>query len=296
MAVSRPGKEGFVLFSVIWIAGLLAVISTTFAISARLHIKSQANLTQLQQAEALADGMIRTIGYRLAQFRSTETDVFPLPLNGMITSCALDGKAQAIIAVQDQAGLIDLNQTSPAVLAQMLGRLGIAQAEQVSEALVDFRDQDETRFDGGGEEISLVANGPGLKNAAFQSVDEMAQAIPEDLANLSELQSLFTVYSLQQGIDPSVAPQKLKALVESADDSSAEGGRLPVALSSRKAFAIDVQVRLASGVAFRRIAIATLLRLPERPFAVLEWRQGENARDERDAVPIAVPCETLGIQ
>jgi len=34
-AMSRQDRDGFVLFSVIWIAGLLAVIATTFAISTR---------------------------------------------------------------------------------------------------------------------------------------------------------------------------------------------------------------------------------------------------------------------
>ncbi|WP_162914384.1 type II secretion system protein GspK [Taklimakanibacter lacteus] len=293
MNVSRSSRDGFVLFSVIWIAGLLAVISTTFAISTRLHVKSQANLTYAYQVEVLADGMVRAIGHQLAQMRPSDTRQVLLPASGQAVSCAVDENIQAVIVLQDQAGLIDLNQTSPAVLTGVLSRLGVAQAEQVSEAIVDFRDQDETRFDGGGEEIGLVAHGPGLKNAAFQSIDEMAQAIPETLADLSELESLFTVYSLQEGIDPSVAPEKLRGLVEVSPSSAAENGRLPTTLSPRKAFAIDVKVKLASGIAFRRVAVITLLRLPERPFAILEWRQSSDVDAERPAVLISGPCATF---
>jgi type II secretory pathway component PulK len=196
IVASRDNRDGFVLFSVIWIAGLLAVIATTFAISTRLHIKSQANLTQSYQAEVEADGIARLIAYRLAQARLIDNASFSLPMDGSLVSCALANKAQAFVAVQDQAGLIDLNQTSPAALTMILKQLGAPQAELIARALVDFRDQDQTLFEGNGEEVSLVTGGPGLKNAAFQSVDEIAQAIPESMADLSDLSSLFTVYSL----------------------------------------------------------------------------------------------------
>jgi type II secretory pathway component PulK len=294
MATSRNDRDGFVLFSVIWIAGLLAVIATTFAISIRLHIKSQANLAQSYQAEVAADGIAKLIAYSLAQTRLVDNASFSLPVDGSLISCALADKAQADIALQDQGGLIDLNQTSPAVLAMILNQLGVPQAELIAEALVDFRDQDQTAFEGGGEEVSLVTGGPGLKNAAFQSVDEIAQAIPESMANLSALSSLFTVYSLQEGVDPSVAPQRLKALIGTSGSSAGGGGSIPTAFSPRTAFAIDIQVELATGVTFRRIAIVALLRLPDRPFAILEWRQGESARDEKDATPLNLPCESLG--
>ena len=190
--------------------------------------------------------------------------------------------------------MIDLNRTSPAVLKAVLSRLGVLQAEPVANAIVDFRDQDESQFGGGGEEINLVANGPGLKNAAFQSVDELAQAVPENFADLSALQSLFTVYSLQDGIDPSVAPAQLKALVETSSSSGAEGSRPLATPSPRKAFSVDVQVKLGSGVSFRRLAMITLLRLPERPFAVLEWRQGGQVGAESQAAVLGLSCAALG--
>lgn len=293
MVPSRNARDGFVLFSVIWIAGLLAVIATTFAISIRLHIKSQANLAQGYQAEAEADGIAKLIGYRLAQARLMDASSSLLPLNGRPVSCDLAGKAQASISLQDQAGLIDLNQTSPAALKTILGQLGIAQAEAIAQALVDYRDQDETVFDGSVDEVSLVTGGPGPKNEAFQSVDEIAQAIPKSMADLSELSPLLTVYSLQQGVDPSAAPPRLKAFLDASGTSPADGGRIPTALSPHKAFAVDVQVKLASGVTFRRTAIVTLLRLPERPFAILEWRQGEGILDKTQVVSLSRPCQEL---
>lgn len=296
MLANRDGKGGFVLFSVIWIAGLLAVIATTFAISTRLHIKSQANLSRSYQAEVEADGIAKLIAYRLAQTRHIDNASFVMPMDGSFVTCALDNKAQAVVALQDQAGLIDLNLTSAAALKMILNQLGAPQAELIAQALVDFRDQDQVAFEGSGEEVSLVAGGPGLKNAAYQSVGEIAQAIPDSMADLSELSSLFTVYSLQEGVDPSVAPRRLKAHLDTSGSAPAGEGRIPTALSPRKAFAIDVQVKLASGVTFRRIAVVTLLRLPDRPFAILEWRQGESAREEKDAMPLGMPCESLGSQ
>lgn len=293
MAASRRADEGFVLFSVIWIAGLIAVIATTFAIATRLHIKSQASLAQAYQAEAEADGIVRLIGARLAQARFIDGATFALPMDGSVVSCEGGNKAQVSMSLQDQAGLIDLNQTSPATLRSIIGRLGVAQAEAVARALVDYRDQDQTAFDGSGDEISLVAGGPGPKNAAFQSVDEIAQVIPESMADLSPLSSLFTVYSLQQGIDPAVAPPLLKAFVDASGMSSADNGRIPTALSPRKAFAIDVAVEPEPRVTFRRVAVVTLLRLPERPFAILEWRQGDMVRPKKSAMLSNTACKDL---
>lgn len=292
--MSRHDRDGFVLFSVIWIAGLLAVIATTFAISTRLHVKSQANLAQSYQVEVEADGIVRLIGSRLAQARLADGTSFALPMDGRMVACDLDDKAQVLVSLQDQAGLVDLNQTSPAALKAVFEKLGIQKGELIAKALVDFRDQDESAFEGSGDEVSLVPSGPGLKNAAFQSVDEIAQAVPESMADLSRISSLFTVYSLQGGVDPAVAPTQLKPLLDAAGASSLGEGHAPTAQSPRKTFAIDVQVRLASGLAFRRIAIVTLLGLPERPFAVLEWRQGERARGDKDVMPLNMACEGLG--
>jgi len=295
---SNRNDDGFVLFSVLWIAGLLAVIATTFAISTRLHIKSQANLAQAYQAEVAADGLVRLIGYRLAQAQFSTGTASPVSLDGSLVSCALNPNAvengRALISVQDQAGLIDLNQTSPRVLTEVLGRLGVAGADEVSQVIVDFRDQDESRYGGGGDEVSLVDGGPGNKNAAFQSADELAQAVPERLAKTAELAPFFTVYALQEGVDPTVAPAKLKAIVETASAPTAEGGRLPAARSPRKAFAIDVEALLPSGVVFRRLAVVSLLRLPNRPYALLEWRQAPNASDGKSAGLPSVACEAIG--
>jgi hypothetical protein len=57
--------DGFVLFSVIWIAGLIAVVASTFAISVHLHVKSEANLAGSMEAELAADGLVRLIAFDL---------------------------------------------------------------------------------------------------------------------------------------------------------------------------------------------------------------------------------------
>ena len=58
-------NDGFVLFSVIWIAGLIAVVASTFAISVHLHVKSEANLGGSMEAELAADGLVRLVAFDL---------------------------------------------------------------------------------------------------------------------------------------------------------------------------------------------------------------------------------------
>ncbi len=57
---------GFVLVSVIWIAGLLAVVATAFAITVRSHTLAGSNVVYNTRAESVADGMALLPRYRLA--------------------------------------------------------------------------------------------------------------------------------------------------------------------------------------------------------------------------------------
>ena len=54
----NSNDKGFVLVSVIWIAGLLAVLATAFRISVRSHILAGRNIVQGERARYLADGMV----------------------------------------------------------------------------------------------------------------------------------------------------------------------------------------------------------------------------------------------
>src|SRR5438067_665675 len=100
------GNEGFVLVSVIWIAGLIAIVASTFAVAVGLHVKGEANLAGSMKAEFAADGLARLIAYRLASPPVAEAGP-GMPADSEPVRCRLDGDGSAIVAVQDQGGLLD---------------------------------------------------------------------------------------------------------------------------------------------------------------------------------------------
>jgi hypothetical protein len=59
-------ESGFILVSVIWIAGLLAVMAAAFTIGIRSYTLMGRNVIQGERAQAMADGMVRLAAYELA--------------------------------------------------------------------------------------------------------------------------------------------------------------------------------------------------------------------------------------
>jgi general secretion pathway protein K len=280
----RKGEKGFVLFSVIWIAGLLAAVASTFAVAMTLYVKGQANLAGSAKAELAADGLVRSIAYELAGL--SFADGVRVPIDGRPSICR-SGARSAVIAVQDQGGLIDLNRSSLALLSHLLERTakpGVA-AHALAEA-------DDIRYGAatGGAEISLVPGAPPPKNAPFQSVDEIEQVLPASMVDVEKLKPMFTVYSRQDGIDIDTAPSILKTTL--GLDRGSERSLVPLAPSQHKTFSVDAEVLTPDGSRFRRIAMIALTRDPRRPFAILEWRQGSGSIDEQNS-GIAQPCDVV---
>jgi general secretion pathway protein K len=287
----RKGEKGFVLFSVIWIAGLLAAVASTFAVAMTLYVKGQANLAGSAKAELAADGLVRSIAYELAGL--SFEDGVRVPTDGRPSICR-SGAGSAIIAVQDQGGLIDLNRSSLALLSHVLERTanpGVA-AHALAEAVADFRDADDIRYGAatGGAEISLVPGAPPPKNAPFQSVDEIEQVLPASMVDVEKLKPMFTVYSRQDGIDIDTAPSILKTTL--GLDRGSERSIVPLAPSQHKTFSVDAEVLNPDGSRFRRIAMIALTHDPRRPFTILEWRQGSGSIDEQNS-GIAQPCHVV---
>src|SRR4051812_40585195 len=255
----RRNERGFVLVSVIWIAGFLIAVASTFAIAVTLHVKSEANLIGSTRAELAADGLVRLIAYDIADF-SVSGDARTLPFDGRPVRCR-SSDVDAVIAVQDQGGLIDLNRGSLALLKALFEATADpgGKALALAEAVADFRDSDDIRLGAtaAGSESALWLNAPPPKNAPFQSVEEIEQVTPAEMADLDRLKPMLTVYSLQDGIDIDAAPTGLKSLLRL--DRGGERSNIPFAPSQHKAFSIDAEAIGADGSRFRRYAIISLL-------------------------------------
>jgi general secretion pathway protein K len=275
--------DGFVLVAVIWIAGLLAVFATTFAMTVKSHTLAGINTVHNARAELIADGLARYVALELATSSNLKT-------NGEPRLCRWSDSAIALVKVQDQGGLVDINTASPVLLEAVLRGLGqdAPSTAKIAASMQDFRDADSQTQSGGVEPARYEGKDFGPKNEPFSIVEEIDQVPEIDDALLQKLLPFLTVTSQQTGIDASVAP---RALLDSLQAAGVTQQRM-LSLNSptpAKTFGIEVTARLANGSIYKRAALIAILRQPDRPFAILSWQRGSEV-EEFAATGELKPC------
>ncbi len=278
-------SEGFALVAVLWLSGLIAVMAAGFAVSARLNILTHAAALHGQQLEAAADGLTRLTAFRLA----TEPTAPETPLR-----CRWNDTTFAEVHAQDQSGLVDINAASIELIRQLVEGAGAAPglAEKIALAIGDFRDVDSVDANEASEPETYPGMGFGPKNGPFEAIEELDQ-IPGMTETLYRaLLPHVTIYSLQAGFDPAVMTPALKALLGFSPSGEPPPSLAPLVLvSARRVYGIDARVATDAGARYRRMAIVTLERHPDRPFYTNTWQRGGDFEMGERA---AEPCFEVG--
>jgi len=308
------GERGFVLLVVLSVLGLLALVVATFAHVARTHVKAAAASVESGRAEALADAGVNLAILDAIAARETENANRRFSLDAVPVTCSLEREAGTLtIAVQDEAGKVDLNIASEAILRALIFGAGVKGGEAAVDAILDFRDSDDDRRASGAERAEYRAAGRshGPKNAAFLVVEELAGVLGLTQADVDRLRPFVTVYSGQTGVDPNAASTALiDVLSRGVQDGGAlsfkspsEGGAkfalgggapLPeelTAASVRKAFSVRSEARTRGGVVFVREAVVELTASRSTPYIVRRWSRGAFPIGGKDVPGAALaPC------
>jgi general secretion pathway protein K len=306
----RPRERGFVLLIVIWVTGLLALIAASFVTAVRTHIMVTANTAENARAEALADAGVHIAIINLAATRPDRARRFAA--DGTPTVCEVPTGDLLRIAVEDEAGKVDLNAANEHLLTLLMQGLGTAPGEAAAQAdrVLDFRDPDEERRPLGAERSDYAAAGlaHGPKNAAFDAVDELDQVLNIPAGWIGRLRPFVTVYSGQAGIDPTVAPiDLLVALGQSPQQSAADARGLRrdeafrrslavpqefLVASQRRAFTVRSEAKTVQGASFVREAIVELRTTLTSAHVLRRWRRGVSVRanDPEEAERNPQPC------
>lgn len=295
----RRRQRGIALVMVLWAVALLMVIGASFAFETRTEAMLSANLVDKVRADAAMEaGIVRAIT-ALIQPRDLRWPdsraVRPLRF----------GDAELRIAAISAHGRVDLNAAPDVliegVVAQALSQLGSENApppQEISDAILDWRDSDRVRRGAGAEDDDYHRLGRihGAADRGFVSVSELLQVrgiTPEVYARLA---SLFTVHTRSPRVDPGSAPREallaIPGLTESAVDSFLEAreireqdtiesgvSRLPVELlvagrtylfiSRPTTYEILVEANLPGGVRSRSGAVVKVSRNRRKPYQVL---------------------------
>lgn len=288
--VGTSRDEGFALIVVIWLSGLLALLTLTFAASARVHVRIAENAVNNASAESYAEAGIN-LGY-LQLLASAAREGRGRPSD---RTCVMPDGARLTLSISDEAGRVDLNVASEALLTALLRSVGLneTEAQRLADAIIDFRDGDDVSRGSGAERADYEAAGSSSrpKNQPFSLVDELRGVLGMTRETFEALRPFVTVLSGLEGIDPRVAPPGLVARLAQAAQPGSAGESLPRgfgAASTANAFLVRAAV-VTDSTAFVREAVATVVPARETAPATPDPGFGVRARRASASPPRLQP-------
>jgi general secretion pathway protein K len=293
----RQHQSGVALVLVLWVITLLSVIAGNFAFSMRGEAQIARNLVSTAQAQALADAGVQKAWLELSK---PPTDLHRWQGNGVAHQFTLGG-AVLRVSIQDEAGRIDLNTASDALLQGLFKSVGLSEEASVAllDAVVDWRDADKLKRLHGAEEDDYRAAGKSHvpTNSPFETVDELQRVLGMYPDLYRKLAPALTVHSRQAGVNTAFAPRAVllaipgvsPAMVEqylaqrqslpTADQKAlpfAGAGAFGAGSMGLSAYAARCEVTMPDGTVFVRQVVARMSQDPRRPVIVLAWGEGES--------------------
>ncbi len=342
LLVHARGRRGLALVAVLWVLMLLSLVAVSFMATTRTEVNLTRNQIENARAEALADaGVYRALlgllaargnletGDDMARLLGRGSQVQASPAEeptvseawrteGTVYAWAFGGGAVRI-AIQDEAGKIDLNGAADELLRGLFlavewtapdgetRGLDAAAADALTDAVRDFADGDDLRrLNGAEDDDYAAADLPwGAKDASFAAVEELQQVLGMTPPLYRALAPALTVHTGSKGIDATSAPRAvLLALpggeAEAVDEHLAARAAAPQGagpaflgaegLSARsrgRVYTIHAEGRSPGGAVFARQAVVRLGG-SARGFRIEAWKQGRRtlfAEADADAGP-----------
>jgi general secretion pathway protein K len=233
-----PGKtsreRGVILLLVIWLLALISVVVLSVAQEWRTEALLTRNYLAARQAGFLAEGGVYYALGKLAEAQLAERQrrapgtfaEAPDDLwkgDGVSHELRLP-EGRVIVRATDESGKININQATEDMLYNLITTLGFEEqtARAVTDAILDWRDQDNINRPLGGEnDYYLSLNPPYLaKNGPLDTVEELFWVRGLNPAAFGRLREFLTVQRTGRGVNINAAPlEVLRALGMTAEQA-----------------------------------------------------------------------------
>jgi general secretion pathway protein K len=262
---------------------LLTLVASGLSASMRSDLRVANQALATAQARHAAEGGVYRALYEMLVARAgsggwrADATVHELELAG----------ASVRVTISDEAGKIDLNAASPALLEGLLASADVPDAERRSliDAILDWRDADHDVRPYGAEDSHYRSQGKiyGAKDAPFDSVDELQLVLGMSLAVWQKLKPLLTVHSRQPGVNPAAASREVLLAIPGVDPAEVErylaSREQPpvlrqefVAPARNSTVSIHAQARARDGASAHVTATVSLAPPQAQPFTLRDWR------------------------
>lgn len=279
-------ERGIALIVVLWTLALLSALALGFTATTRSQVLLSRNLLDGARARHAADaGVYLAIDALLDAARRPT-----LCVDGRGVPARFAG-ADLTIAIRDEAGKVDLNSAPAALLARLFAAAGAGapSAQALAEGVA-------ARRGGGTAPRRLGGAASPFAAVPFESVDEL-RGVPGMTPDLfARVVGDVTVHAHLPGIDPEAASATvLRAALGLTPAAALEfaalrgkgfacrgqltpppppGTEAMVARSHRLAYGVTAEAVTTTGAVFRRAVVVWLTTRPDRPYLILDWREG----------------------
>ena len=304
----KNGQQGIAIIIVLWVITLLTLIAASFVTVMRSDIQVVTNSMGRAKAEAAANAGIQRAMFEL--FKPVNTP----------ERWAADGVprewtyqyAAITITMNDEAGKIDINTASEALLRSLFQSQGLTpdEAAAMVDAINDWRDQDTVKRLHGAEEAEYLAAGLKYKpaNAPFQAIEELKLVLGMTPQIYERIAPLITIYSRQPGVYaqiasravlraiPNVTDEQVDTYLQLREQARLAKAALPIFMAGAAYLSVGsgyitrlrAEARLPDGSSFVREAVGRQLGNPKRFYAFLQWKEGrEQVGQDATAIPVA---------
>jgi general secretion pathway protein K len=288
------------LVIVLWFTVAIASLAVAFGALARGEALRSRNMVDAITARALLRGALdRAVAEILAP-------TVAAPATGATLDWQLAG-ATLRIEILGESGKVDLNMAEAPLLRALVQALGRDEAEaaRVADAVLDWRDDDDTRSPQGAEARDYrLADRPGAPpDGPFLHPAELREVLPVDPALYRLLRPLVTVSTGQERPDLDRAPEIVRNALLGIKDENAEDEeeveeeldeppeepmadeepQIEGVSDPASVFAVRLDVRLANGYEAHADAVVWLAGDADgRPYSILDWEpsplRGEEER------------------
>jgi general secretion pathway protein K len=193
------------------------------------------------------------------------------------------------ISIQDELGLIDLNQAAPSTLIGLMQAAGLdhQSAANLVDKILDWRDPAPLRHLNGAKESDYQTAGSNYRprSGSFQSIDELLMVMEMTPSLFERIEPAVTVYSGRQFVDPNVAPREVLLTLPNGGSSSVEAiiaaranqnsqieslaAGNAISLRGR-AFTIRTEFEKSNKLVSQQVSVR-LTSDPAQPFWILNW-------------------------
>lgn len=200
--------KGLALIVVLWVISLLIIMSSSFSLTIQRESAIISGLKEKSEATANAEAGIY---YAIAKLLQNDKDQHWNAYNSLYEINFVGKRVR--IKIADESGKIAINFVDKEQLLSLFGSINVEEslAESLSDAILDWRDNDDIQSDNGAEKQQYEE--AGLKyeprNEGFSNIEEIQMVLGMTARIYRQIENMISVYAQNPKVNSTAASREV---------------------------------------------------------------------------------------